>query len=82
MISKCANPDCSAPFRHMRAGRLIRVENRALTTKNAANRDELSPLRRTKFLWLCGECSSKGLALQKDGTLVHPETCAKAAAAV
>jgi hypothetical protein len=80
MVSKCANPECTTPFRHMRAGRLIRVESRGVMTGSGGKRDELASSRRTEFLWLCGECSSKGMAFEKDGTLTHPELCAKAAA--
>jgi hypothetical protein len=63
----------------MSAGKLIRVENTNWNGKPA--QPELSSSRRTEFLWLCGECSSKGMVLQRDGTLLYPELCAKAAAA-
>jgi hypothetical protein len=63
----------------MRAGTLIRVEDTPRNGKPVQT--ELSSSRRAEFLWLCGECSSKGMVLQRDGTLLYPELCAKAVAA-
>lgn len=50
MLAKCANPDCGAPFRYLRDGRIFRVER-------AAERGE-SPGHNVEHFWLCGACSA------------------------
>jgi hypothetical protein len=57
MVSKCANPICSAEFMYFGDGRLFEFES----TSSRAARD---------FHWLCSECA-KSLKLQrrKDGEI-------------
>jgi len=71
MVSKCANPNCSTPFRNLRTGKLIRVESRPVTSAARTQLEfgEPLPIRRAEFFWLCDDCSSRGLAFQKDGSL-------------
>ena len=54
MVSKCANPACSAPFIYLRDGRLFRVEIDAGDPQPASER---KPSRRVEHFWLCGPCS-------------------------
>jgi hypothetical protein len=61
MVSKCANPGCSASFRYFHSGRLFRVDIPA-NRKTHPSDDENSmkkPMRRLEFFWLCDNCSSK-----------------------
>jgi hypothetical protein len=60
MLTKCANPDCSAQFRYLHEGKLFSIE---LHDRNAN-----PPLpdsyfwespRHTQYFWLCTECASK-----------------------
>ncbi len=62
MVSKCSNPSCSASFRHLKEGRLFRLENDpALRSKS----------NRVEYFWLCHRCSSTlTLRLREDGTVV------------
>lgn len=55
MLSKCANPLCEAPFRHLREGKLIRVEHQgqAIRKRPASVRTQ----RPVEYYWLCGGCS-------------------------
>ena len=80
MVSKCANPDCSTPFRNLRTGKLIRVECVPATTvvRTQLEFGEPLPVRRAEFFWLCDDCSSRGLAFQKDGSITVPALCAGA----
>jgi hypothetical protein len=67
MVSKCANPDCSASFRYVHNGKLFRVETSGgQDRRRAMGRDEElnKPLRRLEFYWLCDECATRF-------TLVH-----------
>lgn len=62
MVSKCANPDCSASFRYFHKGKLFRVETasgfeRRRTMGKDGERDKL--LRRLEFYWLCEDCAGK-----------------------
>jgi hypothetical protein len=62
MVSKCANPDCSAPFRYFHTGKLFRVDtavglDRRRTLGQDAREDK--PLRRLEFFWLCQDCAEK-----------------------
>lgn len=59
MLSKCANPSCSASFRYFHQGKLFRME----TESPAHESDEATTAgriaRRTEFFWLCDKCSSE-----------------------
>jgi len=83
MVSKCANPDCSTPFRNLRTGKLIRVESTPATTAVRTQLEFGEPLcvRRAEFFWLCDACSSRGMAFQKDGSLTAPVLSAGAVSA-
>ena len=62
MVSKCANPDCSVPFRYFHQGKLFRVEtSTGLERRRAMGQDDepRKPIRRLEFFWLCGDCSSR-----------------------
>ena len=61
MISKCANPACSARFLYLHSGKLFRFEREAI--------EDGEPLlgvdpalrkhsRRVEFYWLCENCST------------------------
>ena len=53
MVSKCANPACSAPFHYLREGKLFEVDSRESSAVG-----ERKPIRRVEFFWLCGRCSA------------------------
>jgi hypothetical protein len=48
MISKCMNPSCSAPFRHLADGRLFQLQNDA----------PIAASKVIEYFWLCGRCSA------------------------
>jgi hypothetical protein len=51
MMSKCANPDCSAPFDH-RCGRFFRFHRPHAPNETPANHHSVW------HFWLCQECSA------------------------
>jgi hypothetical protein len=60
MLSKCANPQCSASFRYLHDGKLFRMEvtaNFAVVNDPAQNAKK--PPLRTEFFWLCNTCSKQ-----------------------
>lgn len=80
MVSKCANPECSARFRYFHTGQLFRVE----TPANCDNDDEMSRhVSRLEFFWLCDDCAGTlTLAFEKGvGISVQPKPARAAAIA-
>ena len=62
MVSKCANPGCSAPFLYMRQGRLFRIETFSQQGRNLGPSFGTDPTlgslsRRLEFFWLCDDCA-------------------------
>ncbi len=51
MLSKCANPGCSQPFRYLGEGRLFQVE-RNITPEGGGK-----SIRKIEHYWLCDGCS-------------------------
>lgn len=68
MLSKCANPDCSASFLYLHQGKLFRFEvetrNRANPMRGPGVSAEKLPMR-TEYFWLCDSCLSR-LTLVRD----------------
>ena len=55
MVSKCANPVCSASYRYFREGRLIEIEVTARPGKDPAQK---KPHRKVEYFWLCSTCAT------------------------
>jgi hypothetical protein len=55
MLSKCANPSCSAIFRYLREGTIFHVAAGPTHTK----KNSIAGTSRHERFWLCGECSPK-----------------------
>jgi hypothetical protein len=63
MLAKCANPSCSASFRHLADGRLFRLETEPRFPSPSS--------RETEYFWLCDACSAETtLSLTLDGRAV------------
>ncbi len=62
MLSKCANPACSKPFRYLRNGKLFEIETKDRSDPAVPGRAQN---RRVEFFWLCDLCST-GLTLIND----------------
>jgi hypothetical protein len=61
MLSKCANPGCSASFLYLHQGKLFRLEtngNGDNTRVDVADPHGKNPSRRLEYFWLCDECAS------------------------
>ena len=54
MLSKCANPACSAPFRDLSQGKLFLVETE--TPSHQARAGSRRPIRHLQRYWLCDHC--------------------------
>ena len=74
MLSKCANPSCSASFRYFHQGKLFRMEMPAANPDEAVLTAAGKSVRRAEFFWLCDVCA-KVMTLEYDqsgGVLVRP----------
>jgi len=61
MLSKCANPECPAPFRKLREGKLFNVEVASPSSdKRPAESSQfrVREQRRVEFYWLCNQCAT------------------------
>lgn len=79
MLSKCANPKCSAPFLYLREGKLFRWD----VTSPAPNPDQnfKKPTRKIEFFWLCDHCSAEMTLTNQNGTGVTVKPLLRSAAA-
>ena len=64
MVSKCANPVCSASFRYFREGRLFEIEVTAGQNAGPAS-SQRKPHRKVEYFWLCPTCA-KELTVRAD----------------
>jgi hypothetical protein len=86
MVSKCANPVCSATFRYFHQGKLFRFDTPSRLDRRCSmgNGDSPNPpLRRLEFYWLCENCVQKmTLVFEKDaGIIARPKPLVRSAAA-
>ncbi len=58
MVGKCANPDCSTPFKYFRDGRLFLIELKQGSGNNMGSSfaEHAGPLH---YFWLCSDCCRK-----------------------
>ncbi len=79
MLAKCVNPSCTNSFKHLREGRLLRVEKSSSERLPLEGRKHSGSVRSNEYFWLCGPCSlSFNLAFDKSGILLIPLTNAPA----
>ena len=86
MVSKCANPECSASFRYFHTGKLFRIETSGgQDRRRAMGRDDelIKPLRRLEFFWLCERCASRMTLVydKESGVIIRTADYAHSAAA-
>jgi hypothetical protein len=62
MLSKCANPVCSAPFRTLRKGRLVVFHLRQPVPKGSLAEGDVKDF---EPFWLCEECCDRFTLLVK-----------------
>lgn len=84
MVSKCANPACSAPFHYFREGKLFQVDTTGTDLRQQGQHLVTSkPPHRVEHYWLCGACSAT-MTLSYDpgkGVFTVPIPAARRAAA-
>ncbi len=60
MLSKCANPSCTIPFRYLHQGKLFRVDvcDHGAAKQLSVDGWSKKPPWRIEFFWLCDACSA------------------------
>jgi hypothetical protein len=71
MLSKCANPACSARFLYLHEGRIFKIEVDAGPATDPAARIGGRP-RRLEHFWLCGNCAQFMTLRWHHGAVVTP----------
>jgi hypothetical protein len=68
MLSKCANPACSATFRYFHEGRLFSIESRSDSPRRGppADQEYTSNPHSLQYFWLCSSCC-RAMTVQSDG---------------
>jgi hypothetical protein len=58
MLHKCANPACTAIFRHLREGKMFYVETEVFSSPRQPNGhgERRKGSRRLEHYWLCQDC--------------------------
>ncbi len=57
MLSKCANPACSAPFHYLREGKVFRLEIEEGSDPRPQLVQSSRPVGHAEHFWLCGACA-------------------------
>ena len=65
MVSTCANPDCTVPFRRLREGRLIVIDRFR----------DADLARRPEYFWLCDQCARRFTLVIGPENLVSCVSC-------
>ena len=69
MVTKCANPSCSAVFRYLKGGRLFLFEAPPRLSASVPSTPETefhrSQVRSGEYFWLCEECA-KNMTITSD----------------
>lgn len=83
MLSKCANPGCSAAFLYLSRGKLYRWETATAPNGRTFGADPQaqSTSRRLEFFWLCEDCATTMTLTFRKGIGVVPQPLLRAKAA-
>jgi hypothetical protein len=61
VLSKCANPACSARLHYLRAGKIFKVETSTVSSEKG------STTRRIEHFWLCENCAQTLTVVMENG---------------
>lgn len=59
MLSKCANPGCSATFLYLHEGKLFRLDTSVEMLAQTPVREMMKTSRHIEFFWLCDLCAAE-----------------------
>lgn len=58
MVSKCANPACTAVFHYLREGKVFQLQVEGCRSSQPYLLHPAKPPARVEHFWLCGACAS------------------------
>ena len=68
MLSKCANPACSASFHYLREGKLFQIDMNGGTAPAGPQLvSDKKPPTRIEYFWLCARCSTVMTLMMQPG---------------
>jgi hypothetical protein len=72
MVSKCANPKCSARMKYLHEGRLFIVQTRSSARywSNDSGSFSAPPGNQIEYYWLCDSCADQ-MTITAEGTLEY-----------
>ncbi len=70
MVSKCANPECSATFHYLRDGKVFQLQVESAPPTEPHLLHPSKPPARVEHFWLCGLCASTMTLLVDSGKVV------------
>lgn len=59
MLSKCANPGCTATFLYLHEGKLFRLDVSSEISVSSSLPQTTKPAQRVEFFWLCTQCAAE-----------------------
>ena len=72
MLSKCANPGCSARFLYLNRGKLFRIPRQAADGSKDNLSDNKKTTQRLEYFWLCSDCAGEMTLAFRKGVGVVP----------
>jgi hypothetical protein len=57
MLHKCANPNCTSPFRNLSQGKLFLVDTPLAAENAKRTRWKVQSRSRVEYYWLCDQCA-------------------------
>jgi len=57
MLQKCANPDCTSPFRKLTEGKLFLVDTTLAVPDTSRTRWRAQSRKCIEYYWLCDQCA-------------------------
>jgi hypothetical protein len=70
MLSKCANPGCSARFLYLNRGKLFRIPRQSDAVCDAGSENKAR--QRLEYFWLCSECAGEMTLAFRRGVGIVP----------
>lgn len=65
VLSKCANPECSARLHYLRQGKIFKIETSTISSDSKG-----SPARWIEHFWLCEGCAQTLTVVVENGSVI------------
>jgi hypothetical protein len=72
MLSKCANPGCSARFLYLNRGKLFRIPRQTADACGEKLPDSKKTAQHLEYFWLCSDCAGEMTLAFRKGVGIVP----------